>query len=410
MTDRLVTMIPQLFGRFTPGFKGCGFVRRYAWNVGTFRFESSINKGMSTDELNSRRLNSIEEMANRDFFHSKKDKENSTQTALQIASACKRFQDSIYQYAKLEPGKNPLIVESNRLIEKVLKSKSINFDVELLRKLLTLQPKYLTSKTIIESYYSLDPKAYVPSDIARIPFRKYVWDADFQRALDYIELTTGNQRYLNYRQSLIKKYLGYFGGTMVGLIGVIHVIVKLFFPDLVHSGTGGTKFGIYGVYAMIVSYFMNCGFLATLAFSSRGMENGSLLFKHGSMPWQWYQKVDQMQMCAKVLEADAAIHGAEGFATREVVSRIKAMGFDVNEPEQEVMMRQYWYSSGEGFVWVEPDLDPAELQWWDHLHEVGVKRFWDKDYDKLGGTAAVDQDISNDDDDGDDDLLLPESK
>ena len=78
------------------------------------------------------------------------------------------------------------------------------------------------------------------------------------------------------------------------------------------------------------------------------------------------------------------------------------MGFVVNEPEQEVMMRQYWYSSGEGFTWVEPDLDPAEIQWWNHLKEIGVKKFWDKDYVKLEGSPDVEENSD------DEDLILPD--
>ncbi|GMG38303.1 unnamed protein product [[Candida] boidinii] len=52
------------------------------------------------------------------------------------------------------------------------------------------------------------------------------------------------------------------------------------------------------------------------------------------------------------------------------------MNFMVNEPEQEVMLRQYWMSSGEGFVWVEPDQDPAEIQWEKHLEKIGRRKVW----------------------------------
>lgn len=321
---------------------------------------------------------------------------------LNVIKTCKSFQDSVYAYNKLDPEDNELIKRSNGLITEVLTSKEVTFDRDLLSQLLRLQPEYPTLKSIIEAWYKRDPKAYIESDLAMIPFRRLLWDADFQRALDYIELTTGSQRYFDHRKDLMKTDLGYFGGTMVGLIAVIHVIVKIYYPDIMHSGTGGTKYGIYGIYAMIVSYFVNCGFLAALSFSSKGMENGALMFKHNTMPWDWYQRVDQMSMCAKILAADAAIHGADGFATRDIVSRINEMGFDVNEPEQEIMMRQYWYSSGDGFVWCEPDLDPAEMEWWQHLDERGVKKFWDPDYQKID-----DGEKGAEPEDEDEDLVLP---
>ncbi|QPG73935.1 hypothetical protein FOA43_001250 [Brettanomyces nanus] len=356
----------------------------------------------STEKLNIQRMKNLVRLAERDFLDVRITKIDNKR-AFEILNTCKVFQDSVYQYEKLRPENNPLIKESNDLIKRILKSERVDFNEELLRKLFTLEPKYPTLKAIVEAYYSRGSEIFISSDTAMIPFRRLVWDAEFQDALNYVEITTGSQRYFDHRKSLIRKYVSYFGGTLFGLVGAIHVVVKLFFPELVYAGTGGTIYGIYGVYAMIVSYFVNCGFLAVISFSSKGMENGSLLFKHGTMPWDWYQKVDQMKMCAKVLEADAAIHGVEGFATREVVSRINSMGFDVNEPEQEVMMRQYWYSSGEGFVWVEPDLDPAELEWWNHLDQVGVKKFWDADYQKL----ETNQSTEEESDEGEE-LILPD--
>ena len=83
------------------------------------------------------------------------------------------------------------------------------------------------------------------------------------------------------------------------------------------------------------------------------------------------------------------------------------MGFEVNEPEQEVMLRQYWYSSGEGFMWVEPDIDPAEIEWWKHLDDIGVKKVWDQDLNKIEEADACDDNISDDDVT---ELLIPDDK
>ena len=379
--------------------------RGYIYNTQTcLRRLIHTERVKTSDGLNKQRFDSLKLLAHNEFLENKSltSEKKASEKAFEIVSTVKAYQDSIYEYSKLHPEKESLIVESNKLLVEILRSKKINFDETLLTKILKLEPKYPTLKTIVEAYYSQDSKLYIPVELATIPFRRLLWDASFQDALDYIELTTGSERYFNHRKSLIKRHVGYFGGSIAVLIGSIHAVVLLFFPEILHSGTGGTHFGIYGIYAMIITYFVNCGFLATMAFSSRGMENGSLLFEHGSMPWNWFQKVDEMEMCAKVLEADAAIHGEEGFATRPIVSRINSMGFVVNEPEQEVMMRQYWYSSGEGFTWVEPDLDPAEIQWWNHLKEIGVKKFWDKDYVKLEGSPDVEENSD------DEDLILPD--
>lgn len=298
------------------------------------------------------------------------------------------FQKFIYDFERLNPEKNPFIIKSNELLGSILRQKEFPFDGALLEDFFRQQPSYPTLETVIKAYYARDPKAYVDERVAMIPFRKFIWDGSFNRALDYVSLTTGNERFFNHRKQTIKRVLGYFGGSMAGLILGIHGVVTTFYPELIDAGAGGTTFGIYGIYACIVTYFINCGFLATLSFSSRGMENGPLMFQHYTMPHDWYMKVEEMKMCAKVLEADAEINGLDGFATKPIVDRIHQRGFEVNEPEQEIMLRQYWYSSGDGFAWVEPDVDPAEQRWYDHLEQIGVKKVWERDLNQLEADAT----------------------
>lgn len=334
-------------------------------------------------------------------------KVDNTQAVKAIFDSIYNFQTFIYEFDRLSPGKNPFIIKSNQLLSNLLSNTAIQFNGSLLKDLLKVQPSYPTLETIINSYYSRDPKAIVDPKLAMIPFRKFIWDGDFQTALDYVSLTTGNQRFFDHRKQTIKKVVGYFGGSMAGLIVGIHGVVSTFYPELIDAGAGGTTFGIYGIYACIVTYFINCGFLATLSFSSRGMENGPLMFQHYTMPHDWYMKVEEMKMCAKILEADADINGMDGFATKEVVDRIQKLGFEVNEPEQEIMLRQYWYSSGDGFAWVEPDVDPAEEKWFDHLEKIGVKKVWEKNRSQLEADATSD---IVDDDNQNAEIYFPEKK
>ncbi|GMM29201.1 hypothetical protein DAMA08_019170 [Martiniozyma asiatica (nom. inval.)] len=332
------------------------------------------------------------------------EREANLQKAFNLYEAINHYQTPVY--ASITNGStSPYIEQSNELLGNLLTSENVQFNAKLLQKILATQPPFPTLKIIIKSYYKRSPDAYIPASLANIPFRRLLWDGSFEQALDYIELTTANERYLNHRMKNIKRYLSYFTGSMFGTIGVAHLSILTFFPELITIGETSNGFGVYGLYACVATYFINCGFLAALSFSSKGMENGSLMFKHYTMPHHWYQKVESMKMASRILQADAAIHGQDGFATREIVTRIEKLGFDINEPEEEIMLRQYWVSSGEGFVWVEPDLDPAEIEWWNHLSDVGVKKVWDVDYEKLQADAR-DGDETTDDAE----LLLPDEK
>lgn len=359
----------------------------------------------TSDDMFQARLDNLKTYLNKEIETKNK---LSTETVLGHYRSIETFQRSIYDFNKLSPEKNRYIIESNEILRKILVNQKTEFDELLLKEIFLTQPLFPTLETIIDAYYAKDSKIYISSDLAFIPFRKLVWDGQYQQALDYVNLTNGNERYIAYRKKELVSILKYFGGSIVGLLAGIHGFVSICYPEIIAAGAGGTSFGIYGIYACIVTYLVNCGFLAGLSFSSKGMENGNLIFKQSTMPHDWYLKVDQMKMCSKIIEADAEINGMDGFATREVVSRIQKMGFDVNEPEQEVMLRQYWYSSGEGFMWVEPDIDPADVEWWKHLDDIGVKKVWDQDLSKIE-QADASEEVEDPEINPSDDLILPDS-
>jgi hypothetical protein len=369
-------------------------LQRFQSTANTESNAKPVNNASTADDLFENRLKSLESFVEREYIN--KNDNDSNDRIMDIYESIKNYQLSIYDFNKLSPSQNKYIQRSNELLRKVLADPKTKFDEILLKKLFITQPLFPTLQTIIKAYYSKGSSIYIPSPLALIPFRKLIWDSQFQQALDYVELTNGNKRYIEHRKNNLKKILKYFGGSIIGLITGIHGYVSIFFPEIITAGAGGTSFGIYGIYACIVTYIVNCGFLAGLAFSSKGLENGNLMFKQSTMPHDWYLKVDQMKMCSKILEADAEIHGIDGFATRDVVSRIQKMGFEVNEPEEEVMLRQYWYSSGEGFMWVEPDIDPVDVEWWKHLDDIGVKKVWDQDLNKIEQADASEEVEDND--------------
>lgn len=370
--------------------------------VSFWRFQSTA--AYTADDMFKSRLENLRSFITKEI--ETKDKLDE-KIILEYYQQIEAYQRSIYDFNKLSPSKNQYIIESNEILRTVLRNEKTEFNESLLKEIFITQPLFPTLETIIKAYYENGAQVHIPSQLSFIPFRKLVWDGQYQQALDFVELTNGNPRYVAFRRRELMSIFKYFGGSIVGLIAGIHGFVSVCYPEIIAAGAGGTSFGIYGIYACIVTYLVNCGFLAGLSFSSKGMENGNLIFKQSTMPHDWYLKVDQMKMCSKILEADAEINGMDGFATRDVVSRIQKMGFDVNEPEQEVMLRQYWYSSGDGFLWVEPDIDPADVEWWKHLDDIGVKKVWDQDFSRIE-QADASEEIEDPEINPSDDLIIPD--
>ncbi|KAG7813940.1 hypothetical protein KL921_000214 [Ogataea angusta] len=344
-----------------------------------FRSPFLLIRRQSTQRQLTQRLSILEKLVHNDItsFAGSNGSKVPPATAFEILRLCKLFQDSVHETKKTNVLEDELIVKSNALMQKVFLAEKVDYSQALLTDFLKLKPHVASIKFALTCYYMKNTNKVLKVETAMIPLRNLLYDAKFQEALDVIELTTGFPRYYEFKSVKWRRMVIKFFAGIGGTIGAMDLSFRFLLPGFFQSNV------VYGLYGAVGTFLANAGFMAMMAFSTKGQENGALRFEKGTLPATWYKKVDQMKMCAMVLECDAEINGREGFASRPVVERIHKMGFVVNEPEQEIMLRQYWVSSGEGFVWCEPDLDPADIEWWQHLEKIGVKKIWDKDYEQL---------------------------
>lgn len=334
----------------------------------TVRRSSKFENNTKTDaeRLLDERLNSLERLANKDILESTEDF-ITDETVLNVIKTASLYQESIFDATKSMNDAN--ILKANEIAKSVMKNEKVHLTENLLKSIFLLKPQFRLVSTAINTYYDKNPGKFIEKSVALIPFRHTLIDADYHHALDLIDLTCGHPRYIEGQRKAMWGILYKFCGGVAGLIGAIDIFIRISYPHLAERG-------MLGIYAMIVTYFFNAAVLGSISFAGKGTENGPLRFKNNTLQNYWFQHVDQIRMASNVLEGDAAVNGLEGFATKPIVDRITAMNFMVNEPEQEVMLRQYWMSSGEGFVWVEPDQDPAEIQWEKHLENIGRRKVW----------------------------------
>ncbi|AOA63085.1 Hypothetical protein PP7435_CHR2-0975 [Komagataella phaffii CBS 7435] len=249
------------------------------------------------------------------------------------------------------------------LIEKIFDAPNVKITPNILRKFWLTKPSFANIECSIQSYYDKNKDLSINREDAMIPFRQFLWDGEVDKALKIVDLTTAHSRYISTQKSKMRSYLIRYAGSCFGLIGAIEVLTRIFFADVGSLGK---------VYAMVLAYIGNTSFLASLAFTGKNIsqDTGPLRWRPGTLQNYWYQHNDELMMCSKVLEVDAEIHGSEGFATKEIIQNFFDRKMIPNEPEQEIMMQQYWLGGGDGFEWVEPDQDPLDFLWKQHLEKL----------------------------------------
>lgn len=207
------------------------------------------------------------------------------------------------------------------------------------------------------SVYTADGRRFVPLNLAMIPFRKAVYSAHIDDAFAIMNLTAGAPGYVQHVKRLWWRYgRGYIIGSTSTLASV-HLLLK--------SGLVGEWPSTIGVLGMVTAYIANMTVLAGLAFAGRVSGSGEILkWLPGTPTPHWYSHAQEMKMASRIAAVDRALPENQD----ECSYRVKKMLADNHkmvpiEFEQETLMKEYWARGGEGFEWIEPDQDPAEIIW-----------------------------------------------
>lgn len=242
-------------------------------------------------------------------------------------------------------------------------SKSLTPDTlrQFLLSNITNSPQLSTTAAIkvlkaYTSIYEANGRRFVPLDVGMIPFRRAVYSAQLDEAFDILDLTGAAPGYLKYVKRLWWKYGQRWLLGTTGTLGAVHVLLK--------SGLVGIWPSTFGVLAMVSAYIGNMTILSGLAFAGRVSGSGEVLkWLPGTPTTYWYTHAQEMKMASLIAAVDRALPENQdecSFRIRKLLEQRKMVTIEF---DQETLMKEYWARGGEGFEWVEPDQDPAEILW-----------------------------------------------
>lgn len=310
----------------------------------------------------------------------------SPQTVVDAITACRNLQSYIHSYDKFWA--DPTNVQIRDKIVAILGSPAVEFDEPLLRKVLTLQLPAQTTLAIVRAYYERHPGAYISKDVAFIGLRQMLFNADLQSALTLTDLTCGHPNYIRRKNHELRLGAAQLVLSTIGIGALLNMAVSY---GLTHLYLPEAWSGMLAVYAMVCAYIVNSAFFAAVVKFGRVAVAGGgdyLTWQKGTFYTHWWRHADEMTMCSKILETDIALNGT-GSALPELLEELcrsdetltngrtlqpgytregkKVRLLAPKDNLNEVMLQAYWMSGGEGFEWVEPDQDPADIMWRAHL-------------------------------------------
>lgn len=308
------------------------------------------------------------------------------ESVLDALAACKKELGKIQSYDKF--GRDPARDTTQKGIEALLASERVQFDESLLKSIFLMKFPSKTVISIIHSYYQRNPKATIDLSLALIPLRESLFNAELKEALEITDITTGHANYVEKKNTLMRQGFYRLGATALG----VAAFTKFGSQFAVEAGLLlDTWVQLAGLNAVILTYIFNSSFLVALVKLTRQLSTAGgdfLVWQKGTFYTNWYRYSDLMSMCAKIVEADIKLNGgvdSSAWLMEELTRSEPVMGngftlspgtnkegkkvrlLEARENLEDLKMQAYWITGGDGFEWVEPDQDPAELIWRNQL-------------------------------------------
>lgn len=302
---------------------------------------------------------------------------------------CRDLQHMVHDYDKF--WKDGVNISIRQTIKDIVLSDNVDFNKTLLKEILLLKLPVATNVEVLESFYKRNPKDFVDKKIGLIALRHCLFNGDLQNALKIIDLSTGHDNYIRYKDGQMKKNLLKLASSAAG----ITLFSKVGVYELIETGWLSATWGhLSSINAMILTYLLNSSFFITIVRLGRNLQASGgdyLTWKKGTFYTHWYKHFDELSMCTKVIEADVILNGGgpsgaepsseliEKLCSQEDISDRgeqkgetdnqgkKARLMERKENIEEVKLQAYWMSGGDGFEWVEPDQEPAIIIWKRHL-------------------------------------------
>ncbi|EGW33489.1 uncharacterized protein SPAPADRAFT_136686 [Spathaspora passalidarum NRRL Y-27907] len=316
----------------------------------------------------------------------------SSSTNETIISALKAFKMLQHSYPLQDQldSKSKLTKDCLQIIDEVF-SKDVQFSSELLKEILLLNLPTELNLKLINHYYRLNPDAVIDKETALVALRNALFNGDFFRAIKVSDVTVGHPNYIKKNQDILKK--GFF--KLVGSAAGITILTKLGINTAIETGMVSPAWQhIVALNSVLLTYLVNSTFLVSIVKFGRQMTSAGgdyLTWQKGTFYTHWFKHADEMLFGAKILEADRDLNGGQN--NPEIVEELcrpapigahgvthsLSPGYDregnkirlleAKDNLEDLTFQAYWMSGGDGFEWVEPDQDPAEIAWKDHIQQ-----------------------------------------
>lgn len=273
-------------------------------------------------------------------------------------------------------------------LELLLNNEHVCFDENLLKSIFLLKFPSATVIKVVETYYERNPHAHINLLLALIPLRQSLYNAELKDSLRITDITTGHPNYIKHKNTIMRKNMYRLAGTAAGVTLFSKVGTQLAVDAELLLETWRL---LWTFNAMILTYLFNSSFfVAAVKFGRQLNAAGGdyLTWQKGTFYTHWYRYCDLMTMFGKIVETDAKLNGGvdnsdwlmdelcradaslgNGYILAPGVNREgeKIRLLEARENLEELKMQAYWMTGGDGFEWVEPDQDPAEIMWRNHL-------------------------------------------
>ncbi|RLV95971.1 putative GPI-anchored protein 33 [Spathaspora sp. JA1] len=311
-----------------------------------------------------------------------------------ILGALKTFKSLMQDYPIQDQldSKSKLTKDCIQIIDEIF-SKDVQFSSDLLKEILILNlPSELNLK-LINHYYRLNPEnsTVIDKETALIALRNALFNGDFLRAIKISDVTVGHPNYIQRNHNLLKKGCIKLAGSALG----VTLLTKFGINTAIDSGLVSSSWEhLVALNSVVLTYMINSTFLLSVVKFGRQMASsggGVLGWQKGTFYTNWFKHADEMLFGAKIIEADRALNGGSNNPqiTEELCRPVdvglygvipkmqagydrdgnKIRLFEAKDNLEDLKFQAYWMSGGDGFEWVEPEQDPAEITWKEHIQQ-----------------------------------------
>ncbi|ODQ80298.1 hypothetical protein BABINDRAFT_166643 [Babjeviella inositovora NRRL Y-12698] len=296
------------------------------------------------------------------------------ETVLAALENVRILQDNVLIGDKFSDESKAQIAELSGMAMEIFNAPNVAMDDAFLKTyFLTIKPHIDDTLQAMKVFYKRNPTGHIDRITAMIPFRQFLLRNELDACFRIIDYTTNHKRYHRYLQKQLHRKIGYTAGFGLVGLGVLDRVLRSVIPD--DDPTLFTNF-----YTMLAAYLANAAFMGSIAFGSIMSKNKDnfLNWQPGTLQRHWYFHQDEMKMCSAIAEFDAEFNGKDGYATKDVMDECLSRKMEPATNIEEFMLQEYWVRQGDGFEWVEPDQDPADVLIVQHLKQYIPEKLGEK--------------------------------